>query len=128
MESPIRPSTVEVMVLVNIIGAISILIFGTLVGSAALPLVGGSLGGSYAVVLILFAVLVAVCDIGLWLGSKWSYWLTFLICLIYFASFVLFINVIGLIVGILLIYYVTRPLVKEWLHTHTATGTTTTAT
>ena len=125
MEGPTRPSTVEVMILVNVIGAISILIFGSLVGANQLPLIGSSIGSSYYWVLILLVALILLSDIGLWVGQKWGIALTILSIAIYFASLVMFVNVLGLIVGILLLYYLTRPLVKEWLMTSKVALTTT---
>jgi hypothetical protein len=116
MEGRTRPSTIEVMALTNVIGAISILLFGWLVGSGPLPLISSiTIGSQYWVVLVLIVAIVAISNIGIWFGKKWGYALTFLVALLNLVSFAFFIDAVSLIVGILLIYYVTRPLVKDWL-------------
>ena len=116
MEGRTRPSTIEVMTLTNIIGAISILLFGWLVGSGSSPLIASlTIGSEYWLVLAIFVIIILISDVGLWFGKKWAYALTFLVALLNLVSFALFVDAVSLIVGILLIYYVTRPLVKDWL-------------
>jgi hypothetical protein len=115
MEGPTRPSTVEVMILVNVIGAISILLFGSLVGQNPSPLLGISLGSNYLVMIGVFIVLILVSEIGLWAGRKWGMAFTIIAILIYLFSFAFFADVLALIAAILLVYYATRPLVKDWL-------------
>jgi|SRR5579872_7158574 hypothetical protein len=116
MEGKTRPSTIEVMALVNAIGAISILLFGWLVGSAPSPILTSvSLGDQYWTVMAIFIVFICLSVLGTWIGQKWGYALTYLTGVLYLVAFVLFADGIALIVGIMMFYYVSRPLVKDWL-------------
>jgi hypothetical protein len=116
MEGKTRPSTIEVMALVNAIGAISVLLFGWLVGSGSSPILSSiSLGSQYWVVLVLVVVIICLGVLGTWIGQKWGYVLTYIVGFLYLVSFVLFADAIALIVGLLMFYYVSRPLVKDWL-------------
>jgi hypothetical protein len=103
------------MIVVNVIAAISIPLFASLVGSSQMPLLGVSIGNAYIGLVLLFVFLIVILNLCLWKGVRWAFALAFVVVAIYFLSLLMFVDGIGLIVAILLLYYVSRPLVKDWL-------------
>jgi len=52
---------------------------------------------------------------GFWTGSGWGWWLGIILAILQIVS-IFSLNVIGFIIGIIMVYYLTRPHVKAWFH------------
>ena len=52
---------------------------------------------------------------GFWTGASWGWWLGIIGAALNVLSIFTF-NVIGFVIGIIFLYYLTRPYVKAWFH------------
>jgi hypothetical protein len=73
----------------------------------------GAIAGFGAVLLFIWSVVLLVSALGLIFRKKWGWWLGVIIAVILIVS-VLFLDVIGFVLGIIMIYYLTRKNVKVW--------------
>ena len=127
MQKPPRPTGVAILAILDIIGGIIALLVGGLlaVGSSALTAFYGTfifagflavIGGIVAVVGIL-AVLVGW---GLWSGKGWAWTLAFVLAILGIVGGLIsvafggFTSVVGLLIDVLIVWYLLRPHVKAY--------------
>jgi len=112
-----RPTGVTILAVLTLLGGIFFLIFAAIVlavGTMFGFLPGAILGGVGAA-LIVFALISFAVTYGMWTGTKWAWWLGIIVAILDVISIISF-NVIGLIIGLVMLYYLTRPHVKLWFH------------
>lgn len=88
-------------------------------GAGAIPGVGGFLTGiimAIAAVAAIIGILYLITAYGLWVGKSWAWWLTIILSVLGIIGGLLSlpVGIIGIIIYILIIYYFTRPHVKEF--------------
>jgi hypothetical protein len=114
-----RPTGVTVLAVLAFLGGVILLGFGLLVGSvfsAVSSLVGlAGIGSIIEVVFIVFALIQFAIGYGYWVGASWAWWLGFIAAILDIVS-IIALNIFGLIIGIVMAYYLTRPHVKMWFH------------
>ena len=113
-----RPTGVTVLAILTLLGGIFLLIFaaiafaaGSLISSTGL----GSIAAGIGAFLIIFALISFAVFYGMWTGTKWAWWLGIIVAILDIISIISF-NIIGLIIGIIMLYYLTRQHVKVWFH------------
>ena len=132
-----RPSGVSVLAILAALGGILCLI-----GAASLGILAGAssefiesiieeygagsisgIGGFVAGIFMAIAAVVAIIGIllfidayGLWIGAGWAWWLTIILSVLGIIGGLLSLpgGIISIIIDILIIYYFTRPHVKEF--------------
>ena len=69
-----------------------------------------------AVVLAIFGILYLIAAYGLWIGAGWAWWLTIILSILGIIGGIISLpaGIIPIIIDILIIYYFTRPHVKEF--------------
>jgi uncharacterized membrane protein (DUF2068 family) len=112
-----RPTGIVVITIVELFVALYLFIGLTAVSSVKLSgLLGGfaaSLIGFGSGVLLLWAVLLLISAYGLWCGAKWGYWLAMIMSIILILSVVV-LDVVGFVVAIAVIFYLTRKRARQW--------------
>lgn len=95
-----RPTGITILAILAGLGGLASIIFGFAFGllGFALLIIG----------LIEFAV-----AYGYWTGASWGWWLGIIGAALDIAS-ILAINVVGFLIGLIMLYYLTRPHVKAW--------------
>ena len=88
-------------------------------GAGAIPGIGGFLSGilaAIAVVAAIIGILMLIDAYGLWAGKSWAWWLTIVLSFIGIILGLLSLpgGIITIAIDILIIYYFTRPHVKEF--------------
>jgi len=88
-------------------------------GAGAIPGVGGFVTGiimAIAAVAAIAGILYLINAYGLWVGKSWAWWLTIILSVLGIIGGLLSlpVGIIGIIIYILIIYYFTRPHVKEF--------------
>jgi len=111
-----RPTGVTILAILTILGGVFLLIFAAilLAASSFVFLSSGMLVGIGAA-LVVFALISFGVAYGMWTGAKWAWWLGIIVAILDIISIISF-NVIGLIVGLVMLYYLTRAHVKVWFH------------
>ena len=124
-----RPTGVAVLAILSAIGGVLCLIGAAVIGILAEALsetIGGArapFAGLLAEMVMVIAAVLAITGIllfvdayGLWTGRSWAWWLTIILSVIGIMGGLLssVIGIISIIIGILIIYYFTRPHVKEF--------------
>jgi uncharacterized membrane protein (DUF2068 family) len=88
--------------------------FFSLVGSlGVLSLFIGTIFGFGAVVLFIMGVLLLLTAYGFWKGTRWGWWLGIVISALCILS-IAFVDIVGLIVGLIAAYYLTRPRIRKY--------------
>ena len=75
----------------------------------------GAILGGVGAALIIFALISFAVTYGMWTDTKWAWWLGIIVAVLDIISIVS-LNVIGLIIGLVMLYYLTRPHVKFLFH------------
>lgn len=88
-------------------------------GAGAIPGVGGFVTGmimAFAAVAAIMGILLFIDAYGLWTGKSWAWWLTIILSVIGIIGGLLSLpgGIISIIIDALIIYYFTRPHVKEF--------------
>ena len=125
-----RPPGVTVLAILTILSGIGTILAGLGVGlfSAVTRVVTDSSGqvvsvsgpglagiGVVLTFLVLLGVLQFAAAYGFLVGANWSWWLGMIAGVLSIIS-ILGLNLIGFVIGIMMVYYLTRPHVKEWFH------------
>jgi hypothetical protein len=116
-----RPTGVTILAILAGLGGLAFLFLGL-----AVVAVGGSIGGMFTGtvatvvggVLILFAFIAFATAYGFWKGDSWGWWLGLIYSILEIIGGALSfpVGLVGLLIGILILYYLTRPYVKHWFH------------
>jgi len=97
-----RPAGITILAALAGLGALATLAFGLVFTIFGFGLIFVAIG------LLEFGV-----AYGFWGGASWAWWLGMIVAVLNILSIVTF-NVVGLIIGVLILYYLTRPHVKAW--------------
>ncbi len=135
MSTKTRPTGVTILAILEIIGGIFSLLaaaalfaLGALVGEAgmemgeALPGIGflaGTLAALLGGVFIITGLVAFLLAYGFWTGKGWAWILGIIFSIIGIVLGVVSLignpaSIVGILINILIIYYLTRPHVKEW--------------
>jgi hypothetical protein len=132
-----RPTGVAVLAILAAIGGILGLIVGVFLGilstemaefveslmaeygTAVIPGIGEFIETvvlAIAVVLAIFGILTLIDAYGLWIGAGWAWWLTIILSILGIIGGIISLpgGIIAIIIYGLIIYYFTRPHVKEF--------------
>lgn len=109
-----RPTGVTILAVLAVIGGLALLGFGAVAGTLVGSFLPG-LGTVIAVVFVIFALIQFGIAYGYWVGASWAWWLGFIGAILDIVS-IIALNVFGLIIGVIMLYYLTRPHVKMWFH------------
>jgi len=109
-----RPTGVTILAVLGILGGILLLIFAAIVGAIVNSIFPG-MGAGLAILFVIFALIQFGIAYGFWVGATWAWWLGMIGGVLDIISIVGG-NVPGLIIGIIMLYYLTRPHVKMWFH------------
>ncbi|WP_232203036.1 MULTISPECIES: hypothetical protein [Nitrosopumilus] len=117
MSARTRPVGVTIIAILEIVsGAIAIAVgafFGTMMGSMGMNLGGGAMGAGSAAMIVL-GVASFVMAWGLLRGKSWAWTITLILTIISLIVDLPSMNVIGLIIDIVILYYLFRPHVKAY--------------
>lgn len=121
MSSQVRPTGVTILAVLEIIsGVIAIAFgafFGALVGSMGIGMMGGDSGVIFGVVSGITVVIGAISFLmawGLLKGKSWAWTITLILTIISLIFDLPSMNIIGLIIDIVILYYLFRPHVKAY--------------
>jgi hypothetical protein len=109
-----RPLGVTIVVALEILAAIYLVLGAAVFGAFGL-LSGfiGAVAGFGSSVLLVWVVILLISAYGFWDATKWGWWLGIAIGGVLILS-VVFLDVLGLVVGLMLVYYLTRKNVKDY--------------
>jgi hypothetical protein len=99
-----RPTGITILAILAILGGLAELGFGLIF----------SLFG-FGLIFVVFGLIELAVAYGFWTGASWGWWLGIIGAVLDLISIVTF-DVIGFIIGIVMLYYLTRPHVKMWFH------------
>ena len=88
-------------------------------GAVVIPGIGEFLEAvvlAIAAVIAIVGILALIDAYGLWIGAGWAWWLTIILSILGIIGGIISLpgGIIGIIIDILIIYYFTRPHVKEF--------------
>src|SRR5208283_110240 len=108
-----RPTGVTILAILTLLGGIFLLIFAAIVLAvgAFVGFLSGAVLDGVGAALIIFALISFAVTYGMWTGTKWAWWLGIIVAVLDLISIISF-NVIGLIIGLVMLYFLTRPHVK----------------
>lgn len=121
MSTTVRPTGVTILaVLVIISGVIAIgmgVLFGALMGSVGMEMMGGDYGAIMGMISGFTMILGAISFMmawGLLKGKPWAWTVTLILTIISLIFDLPSVNIIGLIIDIVILYYLFRPHVKAY--------------
>jgi len=122
-----RPLGVSILAILGFIGAILLFIsaalfavfgqmlFGMPQAEGAGPFFGLliNIGG---IIFAVFGVVAAVVSYGLWKGASWAWWISLILLVLGILSSLPALpgGIVGIVINAIIIYYLTRPHVKEY--------------
>jgi len=118
-----RPKGVTIIALLEVVVGIYFLVtgFGEFSTAAIIPLVYYIPSNAMS---IIFRVLGAVRIIlglaslllawSLWTGKKWAMMVALILAILSIIVNLISLHIIGIVIGAIIIYYITRPIVKQW--------------
>jgi hypothetical protein len=107
-----RPTGVTILAVLAFLGGLIFLGFGVAAGSI-LSLFLPGLGVGIEILFLVFALIQFAIGYGFWTGARWAWWLGLIGALLNIVS-IIGANVFGFVIGIVMLYYLTRPHVKMW--------------
>ena len=114
-----RPLLISLIAILEFVGGILTILLGALAGSLLSASFAG-LGSILGILFIVFGLIALAWGYGFWTGAKWGWWIGIILYALGVISSLASIvvgsvfSIVGLIVDVLLIYYMTRPNVKAW--------------
>lgn len=109
-----RPLGVTIVVALSILAAVYLLLVAFILGAIGiLSGLVGAIAGFSSNLLIVSAIVLLIFAYGFWDGAPWGWWLGIIVSGILIIS-VAFLDVLGFVFGLMLVYYLTRPNVKKW--------------
>jgi hypothetical protein len=109
-----RPTGVTILAVLAFLGGVLLLVFGLVTGSMISSAFAG-FGSGVAILFVIFALIQFGVGYGFWVGTTWAWWLGIIGAILNIIS-IISLNVFGLVIGIIMLYYLTRPHVKIWFH------------
>jgi hypothetical protein len=73
----------------------------------------GIVAGFGGTLLLVLGIILLAAAYGLWAGERWGWWLSMVISGFMVLSIAL-LDIVGFVIGLVLIYYLTRKYVKRW--------------
>lgn len=118
--SKIRPVGVTILAILELISGVAVIGFGVfftaLLGSMSSSIVGGE--GAILGIITSIAIAIGITSFvmawGLLKGKSWAWTITLILTIISFVSNALSTNIVGLILGFAILYYLFRPHVKAY--------------
>jgi hypothetical protein len=109
-----RPSGITIIAGLQIIGAIVaiLMVIGPL--SDYIFFENTLINELYKIFLIIMVVISLIVAYGLLKGMKWAWSVTIIFQIIYIGINAINLNIFSLVIGLLIIYYLTRPYVKTY--------------
>ncbi|MGI0100736.1 MAG: hypothetical protein ACREBH_03420 [Candidatus Micrarchaeaceae archaeon] len=111
-----RPFGVTLCAILEIIAAIYVFLGVAAFSSIRLYEISGIVGiiaGFGDIILLVSGIVLLLSAYGFWHGSRWGWWLGIIISGVLILSIAL-LDIIGLVIGIVLVFYLTRANVKKW--------------
>jgi len=102
--APTRPTGITILAVLAGLGGLALIAFGAI--SAALGI---------GIVFVVIGLIEFGVAYGFWTGASWGWYLGIIGAILDIISIVT-LNVVALIIGIIMLYYLTRPNVKTWFH------------
>jgi hypothetical protein len=99
-----RPTGITILAILAALGGLALIVFGAVTAFTGIGLIFVVIG------LIEFGV-----AYGYWTGASWGWYLGIIGAILDILSIVT-LNVVALLIGIIMLYYLTRPNVKVWFH------------
>ncbi|MGI0079348.1 MAG: hypothetical protein ACRECH_06960 [Nitrososphaerales archaeon] len=120
-----RPTGVTILAILEILGGL-LLLFGAaalfavsaIAGSiAGVPMVG-AFGAGLGAFLVILALLSFAVAYSFWTGKSWGWWLGLILAVLQIISGIITFpaGILDLVIGFVILYYLTRPHVKVWFH------------
>lgn len=75
----------------------------------------GAFASGFGLVLVIIGLVELAVAYGYWTGKSWGWWLGIVGAVLDIVS-IFSLNYFGFIIGIIMLYYLTRPNVKAWFH------------
>lgn len=122
-----RPTGITILAILEGLGGL-LLLFGALaifalsaVGYASSGTGGflvGAVGGAIAVFLVLLALITFAVAYSFWTGKPWGWWLGIILSGLQIISGLITFpaGILNVALGVIILYYLTRPYVKIWFH------------
>ncbi len=119
-----RPTGVTILAILEIIagilmflGAAGMMVLASM--GSAVPMAGivfGVFAVIMALVLVILGIIAFILAYGLWNGKGWAWWLAIIFSVISIIVNILSLpgGIIGIIIAVIILYYLTRPHVKEF--------------
>jgi len=111
-----RPTGIAILTALYIIGAV-FLFFGAgtfgFVSRLGLSSMTSAIAGFGGAVLVVCGIILLIGAYGLWEGHHWGWWLAMIVSVLGIISIGVF-DVIGFIVGLISLWYLTRKNVRKW--------------
>lgn len=111
-----RPFGVLVLSILEAIAAVFTFLGAAAFSALHLPGIGSIIGiiaGFGSLLLLLIGLALLFSAYGLWSGERWGWWLSMVVAGFLILTIV-FLDIPGCIIGILIGYYLTRKGVKKW--------------
>jgi hypothetical protein len=99
-----RPAGITILAILAGLGGLALIVVG---------LITSFFG--FGLIFVVLGLLELGVAYGYWIGASWAWWLGIIVAVIDVISIVS-LNVISLIIGLVMLYYLTRPHVKAWFH------------
>ena len=119
-----RPTGVTILAILEIIagilmflGAAGMMVLASIGGTVPIAgIVFGVFATIMALVLVILGIIAFILAYGLWNGKGWAWWLTIIFSVISIIVNILSLpgGIIGIIIAVIILYYLTRPHVKEF--------------
>ncbi|WP_428325573.1 hypothetical protein [Nitrosopumilus sp.] len=117
----VRPTGVTILAILVIISGISAIAFGSIfsvlvgfVGASAFDMISGTVMGIFSGAMIATGIVSFVMAWGLLKGKSWAWTLTIILTIISLIIDIPSMNVIGLVIDAVILYYLYRPHVKAY--------------
>ncbi len=117
----VRPTGVTVIAILVIVSGISAIAFGAIfsmligfVGAGAFDIIGNAVMGIFSGAMVAMGIVSFVMAWGLLKGKSWAWTLTLVLTIIGLILDIPSMNVIGLIIDVVILYYLYRPHVKAY--------------
>ncbi len=121
-----RPLGVTILSILNAVGGmllimagISVLVYGNVYAKMLMRFGEMAFLANYlAVAFILAGAMGIVIGFGLWIGATWAWWIYLVVLIINLISAILTLpkTIFGVIITLIVIYYLTRPHVREFFN------------
>ncbi len=99
-------------------GAAALFAVSAIAGSiAGVPMVG-AFGAGLGAFLVILALLSFAVAYSFWTGKSWGWWLGLILAVLQIISGIITFpaGILDLVIGFVILYYLTRPHVKVWFH------------